>query len=101
MPLQREKSKGSGDIAIPYQFSWNAISDLVVKFGSCRSLVPNTWPAQLLYSSPLLPVLHLCLTIPVLCQPLPVVVSYLVCANWLAPESGAILVACSGVTRGV
>ena len=34
-----EKSEGSGDIAIPYQFSWNAISDLVVKLGS---LVTNT-----------------------------------------------------------
>ena len=35
-PSVRKKSKGSGDT---YQFSWNAISYLVVKFGSCRSLV--------------------------------------------------------------
>ena len=40
-PLQGEKKKdGSGDIAIPYQFSWNAISDLVVNLGSYWSQTP-------------------------------------------------------------
>ena len=77
------KSEGYGD-CYTYQFSWNAISHLVVKLGSCRYLVagsmaswniPTLGGQQLLYSSPLLPLLlHLCITTPVLCQPLPVVV---------------------------
>ena len=35
-----EKSEGSGDIAIPYQFSWNVISNFVVKLEVAD--LPNT-----------------------------------------------------------
>ena len=70
MPFSK-KSEGSG---IPYQFSWNAISDLVELATLWSSWeVADLWSQalgrlhgqQLLYSSPLLPLLqHLCLTTP-------------------------------------
>ena len=74
-------SEGSGEIAIPYQFSWKAISDLVVKLGTCRPLVPNAWPAPWKIAALLKPFVALfcntSITSIASC-------GYLVCANWLA-----------------
>ena len=42
LALQRKKQNGlHGDIAISYQFSWNAISYLVVKLGSLQIPAPQ------------------------------------------------------------
>ena len=77
-PLQRGKTKG-------LVTSLYLTSSLGMQLATLRSSweVADLWSRtlsrlhgqQLLYSSPLLPLLlHLCLTTPVLCQPLPVVV---------------------------